>query len=171
VSHIIRVTYQQLNQLIATTDPHYIRCLKPNDSSVPNSFNVEAIANQLHCNGVLEAVKCARSSFSHKIRYKDFLLQYSFLTRTVECRRWAASIIEESTVGSRHDVGCITTILSILSYAILNESGLHMKAYSMKSMNEKLLQHGVQVEKQYTYLLNGRIYLQPIITHTPYIVK
>jgi myosin-5 len=49
----------QLNELcthVDSTMPHYICCLKPNQSLMPNEFDKGMIANQLQNAGVLEAI-------------------------------------------------------------------------------------------------------------------
>ena len=47
----------ELNALIATTGPHYVRCLKPNSLNRSEDFDPKLLSGQLKCNGVLEAVK------------------------------------------------------------------------------------------------------------------
>ena len=69
----------QLNKLmdsIYATTPHYIRCLKPNDENVPDSFNRQRITEQLRYGGVLEAVRVARSGFPVRLGHADFYARY-----------------------------------------------------------------------------------------------
>ncbi|KAL3925748.1 MAG: hypothetical protein SGILL_000198 [Bacillariaceae sp.] len=48
---------KRLREKIDCMSPHYVRCLKPNDELVPNNFNRAAVAEQLRCGGILEAVQ------------------------------------------------------------------------------------------------------------------
>lgn len=76
---------QQLRILrtrIETTEPHYIRCLKPNDGLVPHSFNATVIADQLCCAGVLEAIRVSRVGFPHRYYHENFVNRFSILART-----------------------------------------------------------------------------------------
>lgn len=68
-----------LMEKIYSTIPHYIRCLKPNDENVPDSFNRLRITEQLRYGGVLEAVRVARSGFPVRLSHIDFFLRYRSL--------------------------------------------------------------------------------------------
>ena len=65
-----------LMEKIFATKPHYIRCLKPNDRNVPDSFNRVRIVEQLRYGGVLEAVRVARSGFPVRMQHADFYCRY-----------------------------------------------------------------------------------------------
>eukprot|EP01038_Epipyxis_sp_PR26KG_P004894 gene4894-6853_t len=65
-----------LMDTIYATMPHYIRCLKPNDQNVPDSFNRLRITEQLRYGGVLEAVRVARSGFPVRLSHADFFSRY-----------------------------------------------------------------------------------------------
>merc|ERR1711957_46000 len=59
--------------------PHYVRCLKPNDELVPNHFDRAAVAEQLRCGGILEAVRVARAGYSNHYSHDEFLRRYRCL--------------------------------------------------------------------------------------------
>jgi myosin-5 len=72
----------QLNDLMGTiyaTSPHYIRCLKPNDQNVPDTFTRLRITEQLRYGGVLEAVRVARSGFPVRLSHEEFYRRYRML--------------------------------------------------------------------------------------------
>jgi myosin-5 len=53
----------QLAELMAAldqTEPHYVRCIKPNNLNKPNIFEATNVLHQLRCGGVLEAVRHQR---------------------------------------------------------------------------------------------------------------
>jgi myosin-5 len=61
---------------IAQTVPHYIRCIKPNDSCSGDRFDRIRCVEQLrHC-GVLEAVRVARAGFPVRLGHRDFFCRY-----------------------------------------------------------------------------------------------
>lgn len=92
-----RKQLKHLREKIDEMSPHYIRCLKPNDELVPDQFNRAAVAEQLSCGGILEAVRVARAGFSNHYPHADFLRRYRCLgqkeleTSTHQQAQWEAS--------------------------------------------------------------------------------
>jgi myosin-5 len=70
---------KHLRDKVDQMSPHYIRCLKPNDELVPDHFDRGAVAEQLRCGGILEAVRVARAGFSNHYPHADFLRRYRCL--------------------------------------------------------------------------------------------
>jgi len=70
---------RNLREKIDHMTPHYVRCLKPNDQLVQNYFDRAAIAEQLRCGGILEAVRVARAGFSNHYSHSDFVRRYRSL--------------------------------------------------------------------------------------------
>ncbi len=68
-----------LRSRIESTNPHYVRCLKPNDDLVPQNFNPLVIADQLRCAGVLEAIRVSRIGFPHRFAHDRFVQRYRLL--------------------------------------------------------------------------------------------
>ena len=56
---------------IRSTRPHYVRCLKPNDSNVPSAFDQPRIIEQLRCGGVLEAVRVSRAGYPTRLPHSQ----------------------------------------------------------------------------------------------------
>ena len=71
----------ELRSRIESTEPHYVRCLKPNDDLVPNNFDPLIIADQLRCAGVLEAIRVSRVGFPHRYFHDHFVERYGLLRR------------------------------------------------------------------------------------------
>jgi len=69
----------QLRSRIDTTVPHYIRCLKPNDELIPDSFDPRMIVDQLRCGGVLEAVRVSRAGYPTRYTHDVFRARYYIL--------------------------------------------------------------------------------------------
>jgi myosin heavy subunit len=68
-----------LRNRIEKTNPHYVRCLKPNQSLKPNEFDSAMIADQLRYAGVLEAIRVSRVGYSQRYTKKHFLDRYRFI--------------------------------------------------------------------------------------------
>ena len=74
-----------LRAIINKTNPHFIRCLKPNDKNNANNFVDTRVVDQLRYSGILSAVRIARSGYPVKILKSNFKERYSILiTTTVE---------------------------------------------------------------------------------------
>lgn len=69
----------ELRKYIETTDLHFIRCIKPNDENIPNNFFQSRVLEQLRYNGVVEAVRVARSGFPIRFDHEEFKKQYHFI--------------------------------------------------------------------------------------------
>ncbi|KXZ52496.1 MYO1A protein [Gonium pectorale] len=54
-------------------EPHYIRCIKPNESAQPGVFENKNVLHQLKCGGVMEAVRISCAGFPSKRPYGDFV--------------------------------------------------------------------------------------------------
>merc|ERR1712113_869383 len=73
---------EQLNDLITkveTTEPHYIRCLKPNDAAKPKMMTRRRLTEQLRYGGVLEAVRVARMGYPVRLNHVEFFKRYRIL--------------------------------------------------------------------------------------------
>lgn len=73
---------EQLSGLIANveiTDPHYIRCLKPNDSAKPLILIRKRLTEQLRYGGVLEAVRVARAGYPVRLTHEVFFQRFRML--------------------------------------------------------------------------------------------
>ncbi|KAF4318420.1 hypothetical protein BBO99_00003621 [Phytophthora kernoviae] len=76
---------EQLTTLLETlqqTNPHYVRCLKPNELCKANIYERERVLNQLRCNGVMEAVRVARAGYPIRLPHNEFVARYFSLKRS-----------------------------------------------------------------------------------------
>merc|ERR1719153_1562868 len=65
----------QLDALLTTlnsTDPHFIRCIVPNNHKTPGLLDSALVMHQLTCNGVLEGIRICRRGFPNRTVYLDF---------------------------------------------------------------------------------------------------
>ncbi|RLN94229.1 hypothetical protein BBJ28_00018826, partial [Nothophytophthora sp. Chile5] len=75
---------EQLTTLLETlqqTNPHYVRCLKPNDGCKAGVYERDRVLNQLRCNGVMEAVRVARAGYPIRLPHDEFVARYFSLKR------------------------------------------------------------------------------------------
>jgi len=71
---------KQLNLLMKTlhtTEPHYIRCIKPNPNKAPLQFHGKMSFDQLRNSGVFEAVKIRKAGYPFRYRHHEFFHRFS----------------------------------------------------------------------------------------------
>merc|ERR1712213_216334 len=74
----------QLNDLVNTlnsTEPHFIRCIVPNNHKKPLMVEPPLIMHQLTCNGVLEGIRICMRGFPNRILYPEFKQRYWTLAK------------------------------------------------------------------------------------------
>ncbi|XP_049825634.1 myosin heavy chain, muscle isoform X9 [Aethina tumida] len=77
---------EQLNNLMTTlrsTQPHFVRCIIPNELKQPGVIDSHLVMHQLTCNGVLEGIRICRKGFPNRMVYPDFKLRYKILAATL----------------------------------------------------------------------------------------
>jgi myosin-5 len=83
VAQQFKVQLDSLIAMIETTDPHYIRCLKPNDAAKPKLLTRKRLTEQLRYGGVLEAVRVARMGYPVRLDHAGFFKRYRMLLPSV----------------------------------------------------------------------------------------
>ncbi|XP_024993286.1 myosin-12-like isoform X1 [Cynara cardunculus var. scolymus] len=74
---------QSLMETLSTTEPHYIRCVKPNTVLKPGIFENDNVLNQLRCGGVLEAIRISCAGYPTKRTFDEFLERFGMLAPDV----------------------------------------------------------------------------------------
>merc|ERR1712054_17070 len=72
VSSAFRAQLEALLTTLNTTDPHFIRCIVPNNHKTPGLLDSALVMHQLTCNGVLEGIRICRRGFPNRTVYLDF---------------------------------------------------------------------------------------------------
>ncbi|KAL2478562.1 Myosin-12 [Forsythia ovata] len=74
---------QSLMETLSTTEPHYIRCVKPNAVLKPGIFENFNVLNQLRCGGVLEAIRISCAGYPTKRSFDEFIDRFGMLAPDV----------------------------------------------------------------------------------------
>lgn len=74
---------QSLMETLSTTEPHYIRCVKPNTVLKPGIFENFNVLNQLRCGGVLEAIRISCAGYPTKRTFDEFIDRFGMLAADV----------------------------------------------------------------------------------------
>ncbi|KRH32145.1 hypothetical protein GLYMA_10G034400v4 [Glycine max] len=78
-----KLQLQQLMDALNLTEPHYIRCIKPNSLLKPFIFENMNVIQQLRSGGVLEAVRIKCAGFPTHWTFHDFLTRLGILAPEV----------------------------------------------------------------------------------------
>uniref|UniRef100_A0A672NIM5 Myosin X n=1 Tax=Sinocyclocheilus grahami TaxID=75366 RepID=A0A672NIM5_SINGR len=81
VSSQFKNSLHSLMSTLSASNPFFVRCVKPNNSKMPNQFEQSVVLNQLRYSGMLETVKIRCSGFPVRRTFKDFCARYYVLMR------------------------------------------------------------------------------------------
>jgi len=130
---------EQLTELmtkIEGTEPHYIRCLKPNDAAKPNILTRRRLTEQLRYGGVLEAVRVARMGFPIRLNHENFFQHYRMLLPTVSDEKLSWSL-----EGKDAQALCVKLV------DVLLEEGKKDQGAGAKSTNEEGISRSEKIRR------------------------
>ncbi|XP_053374202.1 unconventional myosin-Id-like [Mercenaria mercenaria] len=70
-----------LVERLASKEPHYVRCIKPNEIKSPSKFDDTRCRHQVMYLGLLENVRVRRAGFAFRSHYERFLTRYKMITK------------------------------------------------------------------------------------------
>merc|ERR1719370_1770926 len=79
VSSVYLVSLVDLMTTLYSCEPHFVRCLVPNNHKKPGDVEPPLIMHQLTCNGVLEGIRICMRGFPNRMPYPDFKMRYACL--------------------------------------------------------------------------------------------
>lgn len=74
-----RESLSALMNILNSTTPHYVRCIKSNDDKAPFEFDNVRAVQQLRACGVLETIRISSNGFPSRWTYQDFSNRYRVL--------------------------------------------------------------------------------------------
>ncbi|XP_034900468.1 myosin-9 isoform X3 [Populus alba] len=74
-----KLQLQQLMETLNSTEPYYIRCVKPNNQLKPAIFENINIMQQLRCGGVLEAIRISMAGYPTRRPFFEFVNRFGLL--------------------------------------------------------------------------------------------
>ncbi|KAM7260310.1 hypothetical protein ACFE04_016051 [Oxalis oulophora] len=94
---------QQLQTLLETlnaTEPHYVRCVKPNNLLKPAIFESSNILLQLRCGGVMEAIRISCAGYPTRKTFFEFIDRFRILAPDASSDEVAAckNLLEKSNL-------------------------------------------------------------------------
>ncbi|KAI1889635.1 hypothetical protein AGOR_G00164980 [Albula goreensis] len=75
---------KQANDLVGTLmkcTPHYIRCIKPNETKKPKDWEESRVKHQVEYLGLKENIRVRRAGYAYRRVFRKFLNRYAILTK------------------------------------------------------------------------------------------
>ncbi|XP_063309213.1 myosin-IIIa [Pelobates fuscus] len=79
VASYFRYSLMDLLSKMVSGQPHFVRCIKPNNDRLPNKFDREKVLVQLRYTGILETARIRRLGYSHRILFANFIKRYHLI--------------------------------------------------------------------------------------------
>nr|XP_025037955.1 myosin-IIIb [Pelodiscus sinensis] len=124
VASYFRYSLMDLLSKMVVGQPHFVRCIKPNDYREALKFSQERVLIQLRYTGILETVKIRQQGYSHRILFEEFVKRYYYL----------AFKAHQTPLGSRES--CIAILeKSKLDNWVLGKTKVFLKYYHIEQLN------------------------------------
>nr|XP_045255647.1 myosin-IIIa isoform X4 [Macaca fascicularis] len=79
VASYFRYSLMDLLSKMVVGQPHFVRCIKPNNERQARKYDKEKVLLQLRYTGILETARIRRLGFSHRILFANFIKRYHVL--------------------------------------------------------------------------------------------
>ncbi|WCJ24163.1 myosin 2 [Euphorbia peplus] len=79
IGSMFKLQLQALLETLSTTEPHYIRCIKPNNALKPGIFENSNVLQQLRCGGVMEAIRISCAGYPSRKMFDEFVSRFGIL--------------------------------------------------------------------------------------------
>ncbi|XP_035228007.1 unconventional myosin-Ie-like [Stegodyphus dumicola] len=77
----IKTQANQLVDALMKCTPHYIRCIKPNETKKPHDWEEDRVKHQVEYLGLKENIRVRRAGYAYRRPFKKFLHRYAILTK------------------------------------------------------------------------------------------
>ncbi|XP_037496894.1 myosin-12 isoform X2 [Jatropha curcas] len=152
---------QSLMETLNTTEPHYIRCVKPNTILKPGIFENFNVLNQLRCGGVLEAIRISCAGYPTKRTFDEFLDRFGMLAPDVleGCDEKSACIAILERMGLKgYQIGKTKVFLRAGQMAELDARRTEVLANSVRRIQRQIRTH--LTRKEFIALRSASINMQ-----------
>ncbi|XP_036109240.1 myosin-IIIb [Molossus molossus] len=124
VASYFRYSLMDLLSKMVVGQPHFVRCIKPNDDREALKFSQERVLAQLRYTGILETVRIRQQGYSHRILFEEFVKRYYYL----------AFRAHQIPVASKES--CVAILeKSRLDHWVLGKTKVFLKYYHVEQLN------------------------------------
>lgn len=104
-------------QILNSTEPHYIRCIKPNADCQAMTFRKEEVLSQLQACGIVEAITISAAGFPIRISFQSFTDRYEILRKSRRSSKNNAC--DKSNYHTAKKKACLDSAASSAYYKLL----------------------------------------------------
>ncbi|KAI3688420.1 hypothetical protein L1987_82133 [Smallanthus sonchifolius] len=159
---------QQLQSLLETlshTEPHYVRCVKPNNLLKPDIFENQNILQQLRCGGVMEAIRISCAGFPTRKPFSEFVDRFKILApdaveKSDDEIKNSVMLLEKANIKG-YQIGKTKVFLRAGQMAELDACRAEILGISATKIQSKYLSHSAN--KKYLLLRASSIPIQTIV--------
>ncbi|KAK1289386.1 hypothetical protein QJS10_CPB18g01808 [Acorus calamus] len=156
---------QQLQSLLETlsaTEPHYIRCVKPNNLLKPAIFENTNVLQQLRCGGVMEAIRISCAGYPTRRTFDEFVDRFGLLAPDVldgSCDEVTASkrLLEKAGLNG-YQIGKTKVFLRAGQMAELDAHRIEVLGRSASIIQRKVRSH--LARRSFVSLQRSAIHIQ-----------
>ncbi|XP_020932158.1 myosin-IIIb isoform X3 [Sus scrofa] len=124
VASYFRYSLMDLLSKMVVGQPHFVRCIKPNDDREALKFSQDRVLAQLRATGILETVSIRQQGYSHRILFEEFVKRYYYL----------AFRAHQTPLASKES--CIAILeKSRLDHWLLGKTKVFLKYYHVEQLN------------------------------------
>ncbi|KAM7494439.1 hypothetical protein LguiB_029048 [Lonicera macranthoides] len=159
-----KLQLQSLMETLNATEPHYIRCVKPNNQLKPAIFENANIMQQLRCGGVLEAIRISCAGYPTRRPFFEFINRFGILApealegnydEKVACRK----ILEKKGLKG-YQIGITKVFLRAGQMAELDARRAEVLANAAKAIQRRIRTHIAR--KHFIALREASIFVQAL---------
>ncbi|ONM38750.1 Myosin family protein with Dil domain, partial [Zea mays] len=152
-------------ETLSSTEPHYIRCIKPNSVLKPGIFENTNVLQQLRCSGVLEAIRISCAGYPTRKLFHDFLHRFRVLApeilkekndEKVSCQK----VLDKMGLQG-YQIGRTKVFLRAGQMADLDARRTEMRNNAAKGVQSQFRTHVAR--EQFLVLRDTSIYLQSFV--------
>ncbi|XP_029124619.1 myosin-9 isoform X2 [Cajanus cajan] len=159
-----KLQLQQLMETLSSTEPHYIRCVKPNNLLKPAIFENANIMQQLRCGGVLEAIRISCAGYPTRRAFFEFVNRFSLLapevTEAQHDEKIVCQKILEKVRLKGYQIGKTKVFLRAGQMAELDAQRAQVLGHAAKTIQQRIRTH--QARKHYLALRKKTTYVQSL---------
>jgi len=121
-----------LMETLGATEPHFIRCLKPNEEKKENLWDEKRMHEQIVFNGIPENIRIAQAGFVWRLSWENFISRYKLLSP----RTWP-NVAEGCPLDKACEFICEDAEIESFQYAVGHRSKIFIKEHSVVDELEK----------------------------------
>ncbi|XP_054801959.1 myosin-11 isoform X2 [Prosopis cineraria] len=159
-----KLQLQSLMDTLNSTEPHYIRCVKPNNLLKPAIFENANIMQQLRCGGVLEAIRISCAGYPTRRPFFEFINRFGLLAPeavegNIEEKVACQKILEKMGLKG-YQIGKTKVFLRAGQMAELDARRAQVLSNAAKIIQRRIRTH--QARNHYLSLRMTTIYMQSV---------